>query len=239
MEWEVSAPRFVDEKWDPAAVAHRGDSGDVGAHAVVGGRDDHDGARVGRAGEAVVHRFRSRAVGQVGDGVDLGRHIAGDSPGDHQRRDDRLVRVARHENGLARVARRHQHRVVARRRPVHQEERLVGAIGLGRQALCLAQGRVGPAVEVVETGAQVELEGAGTEGAEQGLVGAAPLDVTGRVEGDVALRGIPHQRVEVGGAGLVHQPVGRVLEKVLDPDDRAWLSVSCAGSGWRDQKYSR
>ena len=112
------------------------------------------------------------------------RDGAGQDQGDQQR----LVEVAGDDHLVARPDRRHQEGVVPGRGAVEQEEAAVGAPGVGRERLGLAEG-VAAEVRVADAAAErdVAVEGALAKRGEELGVGADAELVARRREGDEAL----------------------------------------------------
>ena len=132
---KVRSPGFVDEQRHAVLVCDARDAHQVGGDAVVGGANDVDRFDVGLFVEGASHRFGRDGVVHVQSLVHLGLHVhrqhtAHDEPAHHA-----LVRVTGNRDFLAGIRRSHQHDLIAARRAVDEEEREVGAVRLGRQAL--------------------------------------------------------------------------------------------------------
>jgi len=114
------------------------------------------------------------------------------------------VGVARQQNLLAWIKGGHHHALIAARRSVDQEERLLGSETLRRQRLRFDQRPLGlqQVVEAPNLG-QVDRQNVVADEIAEGAVHAQALFMARGVERDDACVNVVEQHLEVGRAGLV------------------------------------
>ena len=215
VEAEVRAPALVDDERDVVGVRDAREPLDVGDHAVVRRRDDErrvDPRAAAGVRQRLVERRRRHPVGEaellVELGGDEGRHAARE----HQAVDDGRVRVALRDDPRPQRGERQAERVVALRRPVGQEERPRGPVGLGGQPLGLLVGcRRRAEVDPVDVLRHVHRQGALAQRVAEAGVGARAALVPGDVEAAGPAEGVADDRVEVRRGRLLgaHRPADR------------------------------
>ena len=206
-EVHVGAPRLVDDQRHPARVGDLGERRDVGDGAEVGRRDDHRRDRVGLVGQRGVELLRGQAVRHAELRVELRGHEPRAQARQHEAVDGRGVDVALHHHPLAEMGEGEADRVVAARAAVDQEPAAPRPPGLGRQSLRERErhlGGIGPDVDALDAGRQVELEQPVAERLAQGRVRARAALVAGHVKPAGVAIGVRDHRVEVRGRVLLH-----------------------------------
>src|SRR5574344_2857 len=143
MEIEIGRPRLVRIEEDSRLLAEPADLPDRIQDAFVGaGRQDEKprtDRRLAKRALDVLVRLRAPHPEST---VPAARQVARDGTGHDDRVMDRLVAVAVHEHGLARLQERHQHRLVRSRRAVGDVRAERGAENLGGELLRLGKRRM-------------------------------------------------------------------------------------------------
>ena len=138
--------------------------------------------------------------------VDFGLHVDRLGTAHDQSAEHRLVRVARHGDLVARIARGHHHALIAAGRAVDQEKRVVGAPRLRRQLLRLFD-RLGRLKQIVDPRHRREIDRADIVADEfaEGEVHPDALNVPRRVKRQDARIDVVEQRLKIRSLGLVER----------------------------------
>ena len=216
VEVEVWSMGLVHEQDLARTARRRHDRRHVGRDSVVvrAGHGHDPRPRMGRHGSPRGGGADVHSNTQVG--VETGEKEPGRGAGEDDARQDGLVGVSRHQHLVSRPDRGEDHGVIADSRPVDQEERSVGPVGLCRQFLGLFDDahRFLEAVHLVQRG---EVDGEDLAADELPEAGRDPLPalVAGGVERDLLGLGQADHRIEErgpelmrGNGGHFHAPIG-------------------------------
>ncbi|OPZ42089.1 MAG: hypothetical protein BWY94_02225 [Actinobacteria bacterium ADurb.BinA094] len=237
----MRAPRLVGHERDAGVVGEPGDSGEIRAQPVVGRRGDQHCLRVRCPLYRRARIFARHLERDAPGGVDDRLHVDRCGPRENESGQERLVRVARHDHGIARTAQGEQQGVDAAGGAVDEEPGAVCSPGFGGVVLGEPD-EVGGLARVLDAAGHGEVDGEGRVAHEpaQSVRRALAELVAGGVErrvsrAAVAQRGVQVRRLPLvvwhvflrglGGPGAVRRPVPASIPR---RDDR--LDLFAGGS---------
>ena len=161
VEPQVGSPCLVDDEGDSRGVGHGGDRRDIRDEAEVArAHDVHSSGHLPHRSESR-ELLRDRVGGQrlrrAERAVNDRSNEATAHPGHHEPVDHGGVDRALHEQGVTECSQRHDSHVVALGCAVGEEPGAAGAPGLSSEsARTLERGRIGPEVDPIDHGHEVE-----------------------------------------------------------------------------------